>query len=214
MLDNGDVKTTISGTIHDPTDNEYPSTISVSEWASSTSNINDTSELRLKLDHPSVNFNRGGHYRNMPKLLTGPSTMPHPDTGKPTFGLGFMVSGWANTGGGVGHRDLTGGAHVAVPTNPGGSWTITQTTAAYISLNGAVKQNDQSAWTDMLPGTRYDVIGNTFYWYDHPGSIYTTGYERREVFTVSVSNGTERCSLTFHFIQNGTTIHWGEGGFP
>ena len=52
VLDNGDVKTTISGTIHDPTDNEYPSTISVSEWASSTSNINDTSELRLKLDRP------------------------------------------------------------------------------------------------------------------------------------------------------------------
>src|SRR5436190_1602596 len=37
MLDNGDVKTTISGTIHNPTDNEYPSTITVSEWASSTS---------------------------------------------------------------------------------------------------------------------------------------------------------------------------------
>lgn len=163
----------------------------------------------------TVNFNRGGHYRNRPDLLTGPSIMPNPGNPKESsFGLGFMVSGWANTDGGVGHRDLTDGTRATIPSNPGGSWTITQTTAAYISLNGVVKQNDQQMWTDMLPGSKYDVIGNTFYWYDHPGSVHTTGVERREVFKVSVSNGTETCSLTFHFIQNGTTIDWGEGGLP
>jgi hypothetical protein len=53
VLDNGEVRTTIAGTIRDPTDNEFPATLTVSEWASPTSNITDTSALRLKLDRAS-----------------------------------------------------------------------------------------------------------------------------------------------------------------
>ena len=53
VLDNGEVKTTISGIIRDPIDDEYPATIAVCEWASSTSNIADTRDVRLKLDRPS-----------------------------------------------------------------------------------------------------------------------------------------------------------------
>ena len=51
-LENGEVKTVISGTVRDPIDNEYPATITISEWASATSTKRETSELRLKLDQP------------------------------------------------------------------------------------------------------------------------------------------------------------------
>jgi len=52
-LENGDVKTTISGTIRDQHDNEYPVTITVREWVSATNNNMETAELHLKLDRPS-----------------------------------------------------------------------------------------------------------------------------------------------------------------
>ena len=53
-VENGDVKTTISGTVGAAVDDKYPLAITVTEWASATSNISDTNNnLRLELDKPT-----------------------------------------------------------------------------------------------------------------------------------------------------------------
>jgi hypothetical protein len=52
-VENGDVKTTISGTVGASVDQSYQMTLTVTEWASATSNITGTSDLRLELDKPS-----------------------------------------------------------------------------------------------------------------------------------------------------------------
>ena len=52
-VENGDVKTTISGTVGEPVEDKYPLTITVAEWASANSNISDTNHLRLELDKPT-----------------------------------------------------------------------------------------------------------------------------------------------------------------
>lgn len=51
-VENNELQTTISGTPGDPVEGKYPLTITVSEWASTTSNISGTSELHLELDRP------------------------------------------------------------------------------------------------------------------------------------------------------------------
>jgi len=52
-VENGDVKTTISGTVGEPVEDKYPLTITVTEWASANSNISDNNNLRLELDKPT-----------------------------------------------------------------------------------------------------------------------------------------------------------------
>ena len=51
-VENGVVKTTISGTVDAPVDEKYPLNITVTEWASATSNNSDTTNLSLELDRP------------------------------------------------------------------------------------------------------------------------------------------------------------------
>ena len=52
-VENGDLKTTISGTVGAPVDDKYPLRISVTEWVSANNNISDTNNnLRLELDKP------------------------------------------------------------------------------------------------------------------------------------------------------------------
>ena len=52
-VENGVVKTTMSGIVHEPVDNRYPLTMTVTEWASATNNITGTNDLRLELEKPS-----------------------------------------------------------------------------------------------------------------------------------------------------------------
>jgi hypothetical protein len=51
-VENNDLITTISGTLGAPIEGKYPLTITFSEWASTTSNISDSSEWQLELDKP------------------------------------------------------------------------------------------------------------------------------------------------------------------
>jgi hypothetical protein len=52
IAENGDIKTTISGTLGSSNKGKYPLTLTVSEWGSEKSNITDTTQLNLELDKP------------------------------------------------------------------------------------------------------------------------------------------------------------------
>ncbi len=47
---NGEIRNTISGVLGAPVDDKFPLDLTVSEWASETSNIEDTGTLHLELD--------------------------------------------------------------------------------------------------------------------------------------------------------------------
>jgi hypothetical protein len=52
VAENGDIKTTISGTLGNSNKGKYPLTLTVSEWGSEKSNISDTIQLNFELDKP------------------------------------------------------------------------------------------------------------------------------------------------------------------
>jgi YD repeat-containing protein len=142
-------------------------------------------------------------------LPNGPSTLPHPQTGQPLFGLGFSVSGWVNKGG-IGRigSDTMGKAN---PGNPGGKWTIDQETSSWIGASGRVL-DEKETFSDIPLTVPYKAEGNTFSWYDHPGTTNTAAnLDRFENHIVKVYRGKTVCEVKFHFIQHGHTIHWGAG---
>jgi hypothetical protein len=142
-------------------------------------------------------------------LLNGPSTIPGPHTGLPLFGLGFSVNGWVD-GGGIG-RIGSDTAGVANPANPKGRWTIDEETSAWIGLDDK-KQEERATFSDISLDVPYKAVGNTFSWYDHPGTTYwPANYNRFENHIVKVYKGKTVCEVKFHFIQHGSTIHWGAG---
>jgi hypothetical protein len=153
----------------------------------------------------SVNFTPGTTYPNT-KLPNGPSLAPDPKTGKPSLGLGFTVTGWVSKGG-IG---TIGANHTPNPQNPKGVWTIDEETNAWISDG---KQSIYvPTFTDIPPGIPNQTSGNGFTWYDHPGNtVWPSNYHRYENHIVKVYNGKEYCEASFHFKQDGGTIHWGAG---
>lgn len=52
VAENGNIKTTIAGTIGNSYNGKYPITLTVSEWESEKSNISDTTQMNLELDKP------------------------------------------------------------------------------------------------------------------------------------------------------------------
>jgi hypothetical protein len=143
------------------------------------------------------------------KLPNGPSIVPDPKTGQPSFGIGFSVSGWVNSGGIVRIGSDTKG--VPNPANPNGKWRIDQETNAWIGINGK-KIEEKSTFSDIHPGVPHHAVGNDFGWYDHPGAtIWPANYSRFENHIVKVYAGKTVCEVSFHFIQQGGTIHWGRG---
>ena len=142
-------------------------------------------------------------------LLNGPSTMPSPLTGLPSFGLGFSVSGWVDSGG-IG-RIGSEKEGVVNPDNPKGRWTIDQETSAWIGIDGKVT-DERATFSDIKLGVPHKADGNTFSWYDHPGDTqWPANYSRFENHIVKVYKGKTVCEVKFHFIQHGNTIHWGPG---
>ena len=101
------------------------------------------------------------------------------------------------------------------PQSPAGTWTMDQWTSRYLALNGQTVSDDHDkSRRDISTDIYYSTSGDTFSWYDHPGALPNEGIFRMQNFTVSVSNGKERCSVGFHFLQIGNSIHWGQGFFP
>jgi hypothetical protein len=161
-----------------------------------------------------VNFKPGTSYPGMKlpdgsPLLNGPSTMPDPTTGQPSFGLGFSVSGWVKSDG-IGRigSDKDGKVN---PANPKGRWTIDQETAAWMGINGKMIE-EKATFSDIPLGVPHSADGNRFSWYDHPGlTSWDPNYSRFENHIVKVYKGKTVCEVKFHFIQHGNNIHWGPG---
>jgi len=161
----------------------------------------------------TVTFKPGTVYPDMTlagtPLPNGPSTIPSPGNGLPSFGLGFSVNGWVNKGG-IGRigSDTDGKVN---PANPKGSWTIDQETSAWMG-NGGQTLEQKATFSDIPLGVPHKAEGNTFSWYDHPGLTNTpANYNRFENHIVKVYRGKTVCEVKFHFIQHGNTIHWGAG---
>jgi YD repeat-containing protein len=155
-----------------------------------------------------VKFKSGTTYPGT-SLPNGPSIVPAPSSGQPMFGLGFSVEGWVKNGG-IG-RIGSDTAGVKNPANPNGQWTIDQQTSAWIGMNG-IKQDERPTFSDISLGVMHHAVGNKFGWYDHPGAtIWPPGYSRFENHIVKVYRGKTVCEVSFHFIQHGNTIRWGEG---
>jgi RHS repeat-associated protein len=154
----------------------------------------------------TVTFTAGTSYPGYAELKNGVSTIPY--NGISSLGLGFTVSGFAK--GGIGRVGGTSN-----PQNPGGSWTMDQSTSRYLALNGQTLSDDhERSRRDISIGINFSAGGDSFSWYDHPGGPPNDGLLRMQNFTVSVSNGNERCAASFHFLQTGNGIHWGQGSFP
>ena len=151
-----------------------------------------------------VNFT--GTYPGWSTRPNGPSTFLW--QGLPHTGLGFTVAGSVNGGiGTIGYQPN--------PQNPNGSWTMDQWTSRYIDDNGRVQSDNGKARRDIRLeiGFLYTAAGNSFSWYDNPGAA-TPNIIRRQNFTVSVTRGSERCEVKFHFIQTPNGFHWGPGLLP
>lgn len=154
----------------------------------------------------SVSFDPNTHYGTNPNLKNGPSVIKY--QGQDSFGLGFTVTGRAI--GGVGRI-----GHDSNPQNPGGSWVLEQWTASYREANGVVLRNDKAAWMDISKDINYEAKGDTFSYYDHPGSTRGWGINRYQNFLIKVYNGKEYCQVAFHFVQEqrgpGYELHWYKG---
>ena len=170
--------------------------------------LNDPDTLSANGNNCSltVTFTSGTSYSGHTELKNGVSTIPY--NGISSFGLGFTVSGSAK--GGIGRVGGTSN-----PQSPGGTWTMDQSTSRYLALNGQTLTDDhEKSRRDISTGINYSTSGNSFSWYDHPGGPPNDGLLRMQNFTVSVSNGNESCAVSFHFLQTGNSIHWGQGSFP
>jgi RHS repeat-associated protein len=161
----------------------------------------------------TVSFQPGTFYGGQAEFPNGPGTIKW--NGVPVFGLGFTVSGSVNGGGGIGHigRDTN-------PDNPNGRWTMDQHTSNWATVNNhPMKVDDKPqmggpAWRDISNKINFQAPknSNNFAWYDHPGYPGNGwGVNRNQSFSVKVYKGNEYCQVEFHFVQRGSTIHWGAG---
>lgn len=132
----------------------------------------------------TVSFEQGTFYNGNGELPNGSSSTKV--LGYDSFGLGFTVSGKVARGG-IGKI-----GDDSNPENPKGRWMIYQLTSDYITASGQV-QRDQSLQSDFDTRSNYDAAGNSFSWYDHPGSPtpgnLIKGYERKMNFQVSAYDG-------------------------
>ena len=129
-------------------------------------------------------------------------------------GLGFTVYG-SVANGGIGQI----GADVN-KNNPNGSWAIQQFTSAYSVINGNVEKAGGNAIPDFNTKSPYEITGNQFRWYDHPG-VTTRGlqsYQGKFDITVKAVTDNKHCEARFHALMtfsNGSwSVTWGSGGFP
>lgn len=154
----------------------------------------------------SVSFDENTHYPGNPNLTNGFGRITVPNG--QNLGLGFTVTGYVKGGIGKIGNDRN-------PQNPNGVWKLEQWTAAYIRYEGRVITNDATAWLDISTDINYQANGNTFTYYDHPGSTLGWGIDRYNNFHVKVYNGKEYCQVEFYFIQiqqgPGYEFHWYEG---
>jgi hypothetical protein len=81
-----------------------------------------------------------------------------------------------------------------------------------MGVNGT-KTVEKDTFPDLpLTEAGLKAEGNTFGFYDHPGGPSPQpGFARFENHLVKVYNDKITCEVSFHFIQRGNTIHWGEG---
>jgi hypothetical protein len=128
--------------------------------------------------------------------------------GKPNFGLGFTVTGYAKGGIGRIGKDSN-------PQNPNGGWVLEQWTAAYIEKDGKLVRDDKEAWLDISQRIPYKATGDDFSYYDHPGASAGWGINRYNNFFIKVYNGKEYCEVAFHFTQRqqgpGYELRWYKG---
>jgi YD repeat-containing protein len=157
----------------------------------------------------TVSFEQGTFYNGNGELPNGPSS--NKTLGYDSYGLGFTVSGKVASGG-IGKI-----GDDPNPQNSKGRWSIFQLTADTITANGQVIR-DQELRSDFNTQSYYDVTGNSFSWYDHPGSPtpgnLITSYERNMKFQVSAYDGKHFCGVTFSatFTFNGQwSVHWRKG---
>jgi YD repeat-containing protein len=156
--------------------------------------------------HLSVSFESGTNYGGDPNLKNGPGTIVY--MGKPNFGLGFTVTGYAKGGIGRIGKDSN-------PQNPKGGWVLEQWTAAYIEKDGKLVRDDKEAWLDISQRIPYKATGDDFSYYDHPGASAGWGINRYNNFFIKVYNGKEYCEVAFHFTQRqqgpGYELRWYKG---
>jgi hypothetical protein len=133
------------------------------------------------------------------------------------YGVGFTVFGSVSSGG-IGHimKDTN-------LKNPGGAWTIEQWTSGYTNINGSVYLKGGPAHADLNSTVPYEINGNEFRWYDHPGledkdpqssRNPLKSYEGRFDIAVKVINGAQQCEVKFRIsstFSNGNWSHsWGQ----
>jgi RHS repeat-associated protein len=159
----------------------------------------------------NVSFQSGTFYENNSNLPNGPSNVTF--GGISFFGLGFTVSGTVRGGNGIGQI-----GYFQNPTNSRGKWIMEQWTSSYATSNGQImtvqgrRQAGGQAWMDLDPKGYFSAPANSnrYSFYDHP-SIRGEALFKNQSFFFKVYNGNKVCSVTFHIVQRGNTIHWGKG---
>lgn len=130
------------------------------------------------------------------------------------YGVGFTVYG-SVVSGGIGHiMDMSN------QKNPNGAWTIEQWTSAYIKQDGVVTLNGGAATPDIKYGTPYEINGNDFRWYDHPGLQVINQFDSKERprgvkeydgrfdIAVKVRNGAKQCEVKFSLVSKFSKGAW------
>jgi hypothetical protein len=135
------------------------------------------------------------------------------------YGVGFTVFGEVNDNERIGPM----GSNQADPS--GGGWTIEQWGSAYIVVNGKVDLPGGRATADLNPKVNYEINGNRFRWWDHPGlstehkDPHTNppglkSYLGDFRFAAKVLNGNKQCEVKFRVLitfNNGNwSYRWGQ----